>query len=168
LEAAVQQDDTKYLQQTKENLQKAIDEMRKISHRLNPATLKFIGLEGSINDLVNNIHHTGNISFTFQSNLNAEEKINDDVQLALFRIVQEQLNNILKHANAKKVVINLSQENEKINLTITDDGTGYDLRVKKHGLGLRNIFNRTEFHKGTAQIFTEPGKGFKLQVQIPQ
>ena len=95
-------------------------------------------------------------------------KIHDDVQLALFRIIQEQLNNILKHANAKNVAITLTQQNGKINLTIIDDGAGYDLKVKKHGLGLRNIFNRTEFCKGTAQIFTEPGKGFKLQVQIPQ
>jgi signal transduction histidine kinase len=95
------------------------------------------------------------------------EKINDDIQLALFRIIQEQLNNILKHAGAKKVMISLSNEDGKINLTITDDGKGYDLKVKKHGLGLKNIFNRAEFHKGTAQIFSEPGKGFKLQVQIP-
>lgn len=168
VEAAVQQEDTKYLHQTRENLQKAIDEMRKISHRLNPATLKFIGLEGSINDLVSNINNTGNINITFLSKVPDTDKINDDIQLALFRIVQEQLNNVLKHANARNVAITLSQENEKINLTIADDGAGYDLGAKKHGLGLRNIFNRTEFHKGTAQIFTQPGKGFKLQVQIPR
>jgi len=168
LEAAVQQNDGKYLQQTKENLQKAIDEMRKISHRLNPATLKYIGLEGSINDLVNNINNAGNININFTSLVPDMTKIHDDVQLALFRIIQEQLNNILKHANATNVSITLSHQNSKINLTIIDDGAGYDLGVKKHGLGLRNIFNRTEFYKGTAQIFTEPGKGFKLQVQIPQ
>jgi PAS domain S-box-containing protein len=168
LEAAVQQNDPKYLQQTKENLQKAIDEMRKISHRLNPATLKYIGLEGSINDLVNNINNTGNININFTSLVPDMTKIHDDVQLALFRIIQEQLNNILKHANATNVAITLTHQNEKINLTIIDNGAGYDLGVKKHGLGLRNIFNRTEFYKGTAQIFTEPGKGFKLQVQIPQ
>ncbi len=167
LEAFVQRDDKKYLLQTKENLQKAIDEMRNISHRLNPATLKYIGLEGSINDLLNKINSTGNIKISFLSSLKDIHKINDDIQLALFRIIQEQLNNILRHADAKKVVIDLSGEKEKIRLTITDDGKGYDLQVKKHGLGLRNIFNRAEFHKGTAQIFTEPGKGFKLQVQIP-
>jgi len=167
LEAAIQRDDKKYLQQTKENLQKAIDEMRNISHRLNPATLRYIGLEGSITDLLNKINNAGSIQISFFSSLVDIHRINDDVQLALFRIIQEQLNNILRHAEAKKVVIDLSREKEKIKLTITDDGKGYDLKVKKHGLGLRNIFNRAEFHKGTAQIFTEPGKGFKLQVQIP-
>jgi PAS domain S-box-containing protein len=168
LEAGVQHGDHKYLQQTKEHLQKAIDEMRSISHRLNPATLKYIGLEGSINDLLNKINNTGTIRIRLLSSIKNMDKINDDIQLALFRIIQEQLNNILKHAKAKNVVIELSKEKDKIKLTIIDDGRGHDLKVKKHGLGLRNIFNRAEFHKGTAQIFTEPGKGFKLQVQIPQ
>jgi len=167
LDAAIQQDDKKYLQQTNENIQKAIDEIRNISHRLNPATLTFIGLEGSINDLLNKINNTGSIKVNFSYLLTDINKVHDDIQLAIFRIIQEQVNNIIKHAEAKKVIIDLSEENEKIKLTITDDGRGYDLQVKKHGLGLRNIFNRAEFHKGTAQIFTEPGKGFKLQVQIP-
>jgi PAS domain S-box-containing protein len=168
LETAVQRDDKSYLQQTKENIQKAIDEMRAISHRLNPATLRFIGLEGSIDDLVSKIANTGTMNISFSSTFGQADKLSDDIQLALFRIVQEQLNNILKHADAKQVSIELSGENRKVRLTITDDGKGYDLTAKKHGLGLRNIFNRAEFHKGTAQIFTEPGKGFKLQVQIPQ
>ena len=145
LEAAIQREDKNYLQQTKENLQKAIDEMRNISHRLNPATLKYIGLEGSITDLLNKINNTGSIKISFLSSLKDIHKINDDIQLALFRIIQEQLNNILRHADAKKVVIDLSGEKEKIKLTITDDGKGYDLQAKKHGLGLRNIFNRAEF-----------------------
>lgn len=167
LEAAMQRDDKKYLQQTKENIQKAIDEIRNISHRLNPATLKFIGLEGSITDLLTKINNADDIKINFLFSLPGIDKIHDDIQLAIFRIIQEQLNNIIRHADAKKVIIDLLEENGKIKLTITDDGKGYDLKAKKHGLGLRNIFNRAEFHKGTAQIFTEPGKGFKLQVQIP-
>ncbi|MFI5185814.1 MAG: PAS domain S-box protein [Chitinophagales bacterium] len=167
LDTAVQRDDKRYLQQANENIQKAIDEIRNISHRLNPATLKYIGLEGSVNDLLNKINNTGSIKINFSYLLLDIDKIHDDIQLAVFRIIQEQLNNIIRHAEAKKVVIDLAEENRKIKLTITDDGKGYDLKVKKHGLGLRNIFNRAEFHKGTAQIFTEPGKGFKLQVQIP-
>ncbi len=167
LEAAIQRDNKKYLQQTRENLQKAIDEMRNISHRLNPATLKYIGLEGSINDLLSKINNAISLEISFSFSITDVNKIHDDIQLAMFRIIQEQLNNIIKHAEAKKVFIDLSEEREKIKLTITDDGKGHDLKAKKHGLGLRNIFNRAEFHKGTAQIFTEPGRGFKLQVQIP-
>lgn len=167
LQAAVLRDDKTYLQQTNENLQKAIDEMRNISHRLNPATLKYIGLEGSVNDLLSKINNTGSIKIDFGYSVSAIDRVHDEIQLALFRIIQEQLNNVIKHADAKNLIIDLAEEKDRIRLTITDDGKGYDLNSKKHGLGLRNIFNRAEFHKGTAQIFTEPGKGFKLQVQIP-
>ncbi len=167
LEAAAQQGSNEYIGQTQENLQKAIDEMRNLSHRLNPASLKFIGLLGSVNDLRSKINSTGTIQITFHSDDFDTSLVNDELQLALFRIVQEQLNNILKHAQARNVVIDLSTNDSRIRLIIIDDGKGYDLKAKKPGLGLRNIFNRAEFHKGTAQIFTEPGKGFKLQVQIP-
>ncbi|HEY0432790.1 MAG TPA: PAS domain S-box protein [Chitinophagaceae bacterium] len=167
LEAAAQHGGNEYIGQTQENLQKAIDEMRNLSHRLNPASLKFIGLLGSVNDLLSKINSTGTIQITFHSDAFDTTVVIDELQLALFRIVQEQLNNILKHAQARKVVIELASNDSRIRLTIMDDGKGYDLKAKKPGLGLRNIFNRAEFHKGTAQIFTEPGKGFKLQVQIP-
>jgi len=168
LEAAAQEGGHKYLQQSGENLQKAIDEIRNISHRLNPATLQYIGLQGAIDDLVSKINNTGKVYVSFTSSLKTGKKIDDDVALALFRIVQEQINNILKHSGAYRVFINLTIEKGKLKLTITDDGKGHDFQIKKHGLGLKNIFNRAEFHKGSAEIFSEPGKGFMLQVEIPQ
>jgi PAS domain S-box-containing protein len=168
LEAAMRENENKYLPQTAENLQRAIDELRNISHRLNPATLQYIGLEGAIEDLVTKINNTGKVYIAFTSSLKTEEKIDDEVELALFRIVQEQINNILKHSEAYKVSIDLTFEKGRLKLTITDDGKGHDLQLKKHGLGLKNIFNRAEFHKGFAEIFSEPGKGFMLQVEIPQ
>ncbi len=168
LEAAAKEDESKYLQQSVENLQRAIDELRNISHRLNPATLEYIGLQGAIEDLVTKINNTGKVYISFTSSLRTEEKIDDDVELALFRIVQEQINNVLKHSDAYKVSIDLTFEKGRLKLTITDDGKGHDLQIKKQGLGLKNIFNRAEFHKGFAEIFSEPGKGFMLQVEIPQ
>jgi PAS domain S-box-containing protein len=168
LEAEAKENKSKYLQQSMENLQRAIDELRNISHRLNPATLQYIGLQGAIDDLVTKINNTGKVTISFTSSLRSEEKIDEEVELALFRIVQEQINNILKHSDAYKVLIDLTFEKGKLKLTITDDGKGHDLQIKKHGLGLKNIFNRAEFHKGFAEIFSEPGKGFMLQVEIPQ
>ena len=168
LEAAGPQTDSRHLRQAGENVQKAIDEIRNISHRLNPATLQYIGLEGAIDDLVTKINNTGKVNISFTSSLKSEEKIDEEVELALFRIVQEQINNILKHSEAYEVSIDLSLNTGKLKLTITDDGKGHDLQLKKQGLGLKNIFNRAEFHKGFAEIFSEPGKGFMLQVEIPQ
>ena len=75
--------------------------------------MKYIGLEGSVTDLLNKINNTGRIKISFLSSIKDIHKINDDIQLALFRIIQEQLNNILKHADAKKVIIDLSKERKK-------------------------------------------------------
>jgi PAS domain S-box-containing protein len=166
LDAEAEQNGNKYLQYSRENLQKAIDEIRNISHRLNPATLH-IGLHGVIEDLVTKVNNTGKVYILFDSSLSADDEIDKHVELALFRIVQEQLNNILKHSDAYKVSIQLTLEKGKLRLTITDDGKGHDLQAKRLGLGLKNIFNRAEFHKGFAEIFSEPGKGFMLQVEIP-
>jgi PAS domain S-box-containing protein len=166
LDAEAEQNGNKYLLHSRENLQKAIDEIRNISHRLNPATLH-IGLHGAIDDLVTKINNTGKVYILFNSALHSEERIDEHVELALFRIVQEQLNNILKHSDAYKVSIDLALDRGKLKLTITDDGKGYDLQSNRQGLGLKNIFNRAEIHKGFAEIFSEPGKGFMLQVQIP-
>jgi signal transduction histidine kinase len=166
LDAEAEQNGNKYLVHSRENLQKAIDEIRNISHRLNPATLH-IGLQGAIDDLVTKINNTGKVYISFNSGLHTEARIDEHVELALFRIVQEQLNNILKHSDAYKVSIDLILDRGKLKLTIADDGKGHDLQANRQGLGLKNIFNRAEFHKGFAEIFSEPGKGFMLQVQIP-
>lgn len=166
LDAEAAQNGNKYLQHASENLQKAIDEIRNISHRLNPATLH-IGLQGAVDDLVTKINNTGKVHISFTSSVRSEDQIDDHVQLTLFRIVQEQLNNILKHSDAYKVSIDLTLEKGKLKLTIMDDGKGHDLQAKRQGLGLKNIFNRAEFHKGVAEIFSEPGKGFMLQVEMP-
>ncbi|HET9826844.1 MAG TPA: PAS domain-containing protein [Chitinophagaceae bacterium] len=157
----------KYVEQSRQNLQKAIDEIRSLSHRLNPATLQYIGLRGAIDDLVTNINNAGKVHISFSSSLQPGTKISEDVQLAVFRIVQEQVTNVLKHSDADTVSIILNEIAGELKLTISDDGKGHDLQIKKHGLGLKNIFNRAEFYKGTTEIFSEPGKGFTLQVQIP-
>lgn len=168
LEAAkTQHGGNKYMEQSIQNLQKAIDEIRSISHRLNPATLQYVGLRGAIDDLVTNINNTGKVQISFSSSLQPDAKISQEVQLAIFRIVQEQVTNILKHSDAKKVSIILNESGKILKLTISDDGKGHDLQTKKHGLGLKNIFNRAEFYKGTTEISSEPGKGFTLRVEIP-
>lgn len=165
--SSTQYGENKYLGQSRQNLQKAIDEIRSISHRLNPASLEYIGLEGAIDDLVSNVNNTGKIHISFSCSLEPDKKINKDVQLAIFRIVQEQVTNVLKHSGAKTVSIILAETQGKLKLIICDDGKGHDLQMKKHGLGLKNIFNRAEFYKGTTEISSEPGKGFTLRVEIP-
>ncbi|RYG46830.1 MAG: hypothetical protein EOO01_15680 [Chitinophagaceae bacterium] len=82
-------------------------------------------------------------------------------------IVQEQLNNIMKHANAQHVSITLRTTNSQVLLKITDDGTGFDLQTTRKGLGLSNIRNRAELFGGSVDIQSFPGKGCNIAVSIP-
>ncbi|MBS1654404.1 MAG: histidine kinase, partial [Bacteroidetes bacterium] len=92
---------------------------------------------------------------------------NSDVELALFRITQEQLNNILRHARATEVTIDLTVTEKNIELTICDNGIGFDINSTKRGLGLNNMLNRAEFYHGKAIIESSPGNGCVLHVIFP-
>ena len=85
----------------------------------------------------------------------------------LFRIIQEQTNNIVKHAKAKNVIINLRASKGWINLEITDDGQGFNLKKTKKGVGLTNIINRAELFNGKVEITTAPKNGCTIKVSIP-
>jgi len=89
----------------------------------------------------------------------------------LFRIIQEQVNNVLKHSGARNLIIELLLEEteNRIELNITDDGKGFNPgKVKgKKGLGLSNIMSRADLFGGTVTIMSAPGKGCKLRVQVP-
>jgi len=87
----------------------------------------------------------------------------------LFRIAIEALNNALKHANASTVTVDVSQHNEHIVMTITDDGDGFHLEdaMKGSGMGLKNMFTRADHMQGTIEIHTQPGEGTQVTVKIP-
>ena len=89
------------------------------------------------------------------------------MKLMLFRIIQEQVNNIIRHANANNIIITLEADATDLKLFIADDGKGYDPQLIKKGLGLTNIINRVELFDGNADIITSPGNGCFLQVRIP-
>ncbi|HEX5024184.1 MAG TPA: ATP-binding protein, partial [Agriterribacter sp.] len=96
-----------------------------------------------------------------------ENILTNSHKLMLYRIVQEQLNNIMKHANARNVLVHAAQKNDKVSLVISDDGTGADLAADNlKGMGLRNIRNRIELYHGKISLDTAPGKGFVLNVEF--
>ena len=93
--------------------------------------------------------------------------VTDKFKLNALRIVQEQLNNILKHAKATRVAINLLQNKKSILLTISDDGIGFDTTKKRKGSGLGNIKSRAASYNGTADFVSRTGKGCVLTVMFP-
>src|SRR6218665_860300 len=149
-------------------LQDAITELRKISHSLIPGTLRDISLEAAIEEVIQNINSTEKLKMTYRKEIAPKGKnVLPEVQLAILRIVQEQCNNILKHANATEAFISLHIDNQKILLLISDNGNGFDTVNTKKGLGLNNIFNRTAYYRGSIQLVSSSGNGCNLQIRIP-
>ena len=154
-----------------ENIQEAIHEIRNISRSLVPASIGDLGLLDSISDLVESIKTTRAIHVEFYPVGAFDERISDKEKLMLFRIIQEQVNNVLRHSGARNLIIELILEEaeNRIELNITDDGKGFLLEnlKNKKGLGLNNIMSRADLFGGKVTIVSAPGEGCKLRVQVP-
>lgn len=152
-----------------EYLQLAINEIRSMSHWLNPTQLTEIGLQESIEEVIQRIAISGKLHIKLTINDSEQLKKTDpNVRLSLFRIVQEQVNNILKHAAATRVWIQITVSEQSIDLEIKDNGKGFNPKKVRKGLGLRNIQSRAESHRGTTHIYSAQGEGCSLSVCIPQ
>jgi PAS domain S-box-containing protein len=145
----------------------AISEIRKLSHRLAPASFD----ENSLNDTFKALLKNININNQFKIKFSIEEvdhmQIDGDIQLNLYRILQEQLNNILKYSKACVLEITLRLVNNAIFLRIYDDGIGFDTTNSRKGIGLNNIKKRTELFSGHFSLKSSPGNGCEIIVEIP-
>jgi len=144
-----------------------INDVRGMSRSLVPFTLKDLGLVESINELIESLMRVTALHIEFEYIEFAEEYIPENQKLSLFRIVQEQLNNIVKHSGAKNVRIRLYYKIEEFVLEIKDDGKGFNASTTKKGIGILNMKNRAELFNGKAQIFSEAGCGCLLVVSFP-
>jgi len=121
----------------------------------------------AIEGVVGRIKATANLNFTLSISEQLCRKLNSEQQLTIYRITQEQINNILKHAMAKKVCIMLKEEDGNAVLVITDDGIGIDKAGKTGGIGMKNMKSRSELLNGQFFIDSTPGKGCTLKILIP-
>lgn len=144
-----------------------INEIRSMSRALVPYTLKDLGLIDSITELMEAASRVQMANIEFVNENFDEEIIPENQKLTLFRIIQEQLNNIAKHAEAKNVIITLQNTGLGVALEIKDDGQGFDSQKIRNGLGITNICNRAELFGGTAQVLSQPGKGCTVKVIMP-
>jgi Signal transduction histidine kinase len=146
----------------------ASGELRKLSHQLLPPTPEF-GLKQAMEDLTNRLSNNGVIEFEIKCDDFQEDLLTEDQQLTIYRILQEQVNNTIKHAQATKAMISLlmPEDGEQIQLLVKDNGKGFDLSEKKKGVGLRNIISRTRTYGGFVNVQTQPGSGCELKVVFP-
>jgi len=158
-----------------ENIEKAIsyqlmavEEIRKISRALNTSLVKMIGLSRSIDDIIINMKAFQQIETQFQYDQKLDKILSEDQKLMIFRILQEQTNNIIKYADAKNVTISLRETNNEVFLSISDDGKGFDTTTAEtKGIGFINIYNRVDAFGGEVKLTSSPGKGCALEIVFP-
>lgn len=155
------------IQRSLHKINKVIQEIRHLSRSLMDPTIGDLGLLASINDLVENIYLTKNLHVQVSTDETIEGILTASQKLALFRIIQESLNNVLRHACATTAVLTISVQGNILRLIIKDDGIGFDPETLKKGAGLKNIQNRIYLIHGTLQLKSIPGKGCTIELQFP-
>lgn len=156
------------IEKSMEHTQYAIEEIRKLSRSLVSPSLGDLGLMSAIQNLTDQFNATGELEIATESNLDDDkERLDKNLEVMLYRIVQEQLNNIRKYAKTKTVDIEIYKRSASIQLTITDNGIGFDASQKKAGIGLCNIKSRVEYYSGIMNLITSPGKGCRLEIKVP-
>jgi two-component system sensor histidine kinase UhpB len=152
------------IEKSSRNVQTAIEEIRKLSKKLISPDQKTGSLSELLKELVEEISFASRIQFSLDIKELNEEEIEEDLKIAIYRIAQEQLKNILKYAEAISVNIRVYSEDEKLTLIIADDGKGFDLSVPRSGVGIANMTSRAEVFNGKVEIDTAPGKGCILKI----
>jgi signal transduction histidine kinase len=170
IDTAVHEDERRgeLLHRSLKNLDMAINEIRKMSKSLVPPSMKEDGLVASVTELVETMRVVGRFTIDFRCEKENVGNLGEAQQLALYRIVQEQVNNIIKHANAHNVCIELSGKNGYVSLLIADDGKGFDPNARSKGVGLSNIMSRIEVFDGKLELISAQGSGCTLKVKMPR
>lgn len=163
---SIDENPSEAIEESKNLVGDAYDQVRQISHNLMPLDLEKFGLVITLENMISLLNNQNaiNIDFrTYQFNLT----LNNDLGLNIYRIVQEAITNILKYAEAKNVLIELIQHEQQISLTIEDDGKGFDPKNISSGIGIQNMRNRSEILNGTFSIESQPEEGTSISIQIP-
>lgn len=141
-------------------------DMRSLSHGLHPTILDDLGLEAGLRQLINTLSEQTSQRASFKAD-NIPSTISPAIATTLYRIAQEALNNFRKHAPQAAVAVALRGFATELQLTIEDDGPGFDTKQKANGLGLISIRERAHLVGGYATITAAPGRGTQIEVFIP-
>jgi len=157
-----------WFEQSEKNIVLALDEIRNLSHRLAPAFFDETTLEEAFKKLFS----TFNIAAKYQILLKFDDAVKElpiglEIELNLYRIIQEQLRNILKHAGATFIKVEVMVKDNILHMKVTDNGVGFDAQKVKKGIGIANMRRRTELFSGNFEIESSVGCGCTITVDIP-
>lgn len=157
---------TAYTTDVKAMLGKGLESVRRIVNDLLPPVLRDFGLQAGIEELVAEVEKSSGIALHFDMNWDAG-RIQPEVELPVYRMAQELLNNALKHAKAQNIWLHVLVDKEQLILEYRDDGKGFDMKAQKQNLGFKNFESRTQALNGTFEFSSQPGKGLRAFFEIP-
>jgi len=151
-------------------LDSSINEMRRVAHNMMPEVLVRYGLDEALREFCNEITYSGALKVNYQSVAMNNVEIEQTKAVAIYRIIQELVNNAIKHAAAKNVLVqvHLSKQEQALAITVEDDGKGFDINAADNaaGMGWRNIRNRVDFLKGKLDVSSIAGNGTSVLIEI--
>lgn len=151
-----------------EKITGVVNELKSISQNINTSSLKMLGLSQTISDYVESVSGMSDVNFHLDlSDFDYEIEIDYPVQLALLRIIQEKVKNIIRHSGAANGYVKLAVHSGMVHLCMKDDGVGFDTDNNKLGLGFKNIYSRAEQYNGKVSITSSKGNGCQLEVKLP-
>lgn len=148
-----------------ELIENSIEEIRLLSSR-QVTPLRNINLKILIEMLIENLDKNTSIKTQFVYDI-ANPSLDDELKLNIYRLIQEQVNNIVKHALPKNVNIQIIEAGNFINIDVTDDGKGFDLNKHRKGIGISNMINRIESFNGKMDIESSKGNGCSIKISLP-
>lgn len=151
-------------------INEAIKSLREISDNLSPHILTNFGLYRALNNFTNKINAARTIKINLESNLR-DERFDSNMEVVLYRVICELINNTIKHAKAKKIDLNLTKESDYLYITYKDDGKGFDVskvidQPSGTGMGFSNIYSRINSLKGEISVESEQKKGTTVSIKV--
>ncbi len=154
------------LGETSQLVADSISEIRQLSASIQSPVFSRTSLAQSVQALVANIHRVNNFEFEWKDGGFDERRLDQEQKLMVYRIIQEQLNNITKYASASRVTVSLSQKEDRVDLEISDNGKGFDTSEVKTGIGLKNMQSRLLAYNGRLEVISSKGNGCRLKAQF--
>ncbi len=151
-------------------IKNSIERIKNIVVSMRPPNLETVGLEAALRDMIENAAHYGNLKYEFESTSVDELPVSDEVKIVLYRVVQESLNNTLKHAKASRIAVRLHRGEKEIFLSVQDDGKGFKQTQQRsiEHIGLLSMQDSVAYLGGKFTIKSEPGKGTLIEVTCPK
>ena len=149
-------------------ISESADEIRSVSHQMMPNALLRLGLVSALQEFVQKIN--GNQLSVYLDVQGLDQRMEAEVETTLYRVIQESVNNVIKHAQASRLDIQLIRDDKELSVTIEDNGKGFDSKNPAYtegGLGLKNLRSRIEYLNGTLDIESSVGKGTLVAIYLP-